>query len=116
MIENRASGKLRSAAALLVLTAILAVIPTVMPLFIPPNVDPASMDVLIIVMSGLTVAAVVFGVIALVLILYGVAAHFEQQHEWHRKQYRLLEQRKAASASATARRSPTTEHTQPFSS
>ncbi len=91
MIENRASGKLRTAAALFVLDIILWAVAAVLTVRIPTNVDPGSMDLLWMLLIGIGVISTVLFIVSVALVLYGIAAHFDQQHEWNKRQTKLLE-------------------------
>lgn len=91
MIENRASGKLRTAAALFVLDIILWVLAAILTSSVGSNVAPESATLLVSVLIGIGAVSLVLLIVSVVLVLYGVAAHFEQQHEWNKRQTRLLE-------------------------
>lgn len=93
VIENRASGKLRTAAALYVLAVIVAAVPAVLAVLVAlrPGTDVASMGPLVIVSIALSGLSLLLTLISIVLCLYGVAKHFEQQHEWNKRQVKLLE-------------------------
>ncbi|KAB1642543.1 hypothetical protein [Gulosibacter chungangensis] len=104
MIENRASGKLRTAAALFVLDIILWAVAAVLTSRIPSNVDPASMDLLWILLIGIGVISTVLFIVSVALVLYGVAAHFDQQYELNKRQTTLLEHVANASAQSQTTR------------
>lgn len=106
VIENRASGKLRTAAALFVLAVILAAVPAVLAVLVGlrPDTDVASMGPFVTVSMALSVLSFLLIVISIVLCLYGVADHFEQQHEWNKRQGKLLEHMTHASVSGQTNR------------
>ncbi|MDJ1372216.1 hypothetical protein C7K25_12685 [Gulosibacter molinativorax] len=88
-----------------VLDFILAALALVLNFVVPPNTDPESMNVLLIVVMATSVVSILLFVVAVALVLYGVAAHFEQQHDWNRRQTKLLEQ---SFRSATGQQGPAT--------